>query len=113
MCGLTFSSTVSAQEIDTLRLDRLIIKGPGDDGGNDYPKSPVQPPVVALDGHTLYIISGCDGTVLSLVDENETEAYSITILAGTTMITLPEWLQGTYELRILRGQYMFYTEIEL
>ena len=53
MCGLTFSSTVSAQEIDTLRLDRLIIKGPGDDGGNDYPKSPVQPPVVALDGHTL------------------------------------------------------------
>ncbi len=29
------------------------------------------------------------------------------------MITLPEWLQGTYELRILRGQFMFYTEIEL
>ena len=47
------------------------------------------------------------------MDENETEAYSITILAGTTMITLPEWLEGTYELRILRGQYMFYTEIEL
>ncbi len=56
---------------------------------------------------------GCDDTVLSLVDEDDNEAYSTTVLEGTTMITLPEWLQGTYELRILRGQYMFYTEIEL
>ena len=59
------------------------------------------------------IFSKCNKAEIVLMDENETEAYSITILAGTTMITLPEWLEGTYELRILRGQYMFYTEIEL
>lgn len=59
------------------------------------------------------IFSKCNKAEIVLMDENETEAYSITILAGTTMITLPEWLAGTYELRILRGQFMFYTEIEL
>ena len=115
MCGLAFSSTLKAQDTDTLRFDRLIIKGPGDDGGGELiiPKSPVSSPSIIQSGHTLYIISGCDDTELSLVDENDDEEYSITILAGTTMITLPEWLQGTYELRILRGQYMFYTEIDL
>ena len=115
MCGLAFSSTLKAQETDTLRFDRLIIKGPGDDGGGELiiPKSPVSSPSIIQSGHTLYIISGCDDTELSLVDENDDEEYSITILTGTTMITLPEWLQGTYELRILRGQYMFYTEIDL
>ena len=115
MCGLAFSSTLKAQETDTLRFDRLIITGPGDDGGGELiiPKAPVTPPVVAQDGHTLYIISGCDDTTLSIVDEYDNEAYSTTIQAGTTLLVLPEWLQGTYELRILRGQYMFYTEIEL
>ena len=115
LCGLALSLPSYADGADTIRVEKLKPLPPpiGDGGGHEHPKAPVQPPVVALDGHTLYIISGCDDTVLSLADENETEAYSITILAGTTMITLPEWLEGTYELRILRGQFMFYTEIEL
>ncbi len=115
LCGLALSLPSYADGADTIRVEKLKPLPPpiGDGGDNEKPKAPALPPVVALDGHTLYIISGCDDTVLSLADENETEAYSITILAGTTMITLPEWLQGTYELRILRGQYMFYTEIEL
>ena len=113
LCGLALSLPSYADGADTIRMEKLKPLPPPIGGGHEQPKAPVQPPVVALDGHTLYIISGCDDTVLSLADENETEAYSITILAGTTMITLPEWLEGTYELRILRGQYMFYTEIEL
>ena len=51
--------------------------------------------------------------MLSMVDVDDNEAYGTTILEGITMITLPEWLEGSYELRILRGQAMFYTEIEL
>ena len=108
------AGSINAQVPDSTQVIPLKLKPIEDNGGEQGGiKSLLPPPVVALDGHTLYIISGCDDTVLSLADENETEAYSITILAGTTMITLPEWLQGTYELRILRGQYMFYTEIEL
>ena len=113
LCGLALLLPSYADGADTIHVEKLKPLPPPIDGGHELPKAPALPPVVALDGHTLYIISGCDDTVLSLVDENETEAYCITILAGTTMITLPEWLQGTYELRILRGQYMFYTEIEL
>ena len=115
LCGLALSSTVSAQAPDTLNFDRFQIIGPGDGNipGNPLPKSPVTSPVVAQFSHTLYIISGCDDTTLSLVDEDDDEAYSTTILEGTTMLVLPEWLQGTFELRIQRGQYIFYTEIEL
>ena len=64
-------------------------------------------------GHTLYLYSGCDNTEIVLIGENETEVYSTYVLEGTTQVQLPSVLQGTYELRILRGQYMFYTEIEL
>ena len=113
LCGLALSLPSYADGADTIRVEKLKPLPPKDGGGHELPKAPAMPPVVALDGHTLYIISGCDDTELSLVDENDDEEYSITILAGTTMITLPEWLQGTYELRILRGQFIFYTEIEL
>ena len=60
-----------------------------------------------------FTFSKCNKAEIVLIGENETEVYSTYVLEGTTMITLPEWLEGTYELRILRGQYMFYTEIEL
>ena len=115
LCGLALSLPSYADGADTIRVEKLKPLPPpiGDGGDNEKPKAPALPPVVALDGHTLYIISGCDDTELSLVDENDDEAYSTIVLEGTTMITLPEWLQGTFELRILRGQYMFYTEIEL
>ncbi len=110
ICTLVHSER---QAPDTLHFNRLTLTGPGDDGGNEYPRTPETVPTVAIDGHTLYIISGCDNTTLSLVDEDDDEAYSTTILEGTTLLVLPEWLQGTYELRILRGQYMYYAEIEL
>ncbi len=114
MCGVTFSLISLAQQPDTLRFDRLIQVPPIDDGGdNELPRNPVTSPIVAQSGHTLYIISGCDNTTLSLVDEDDDEAYSTTILEGTTMLVLPEWLEGTFELRIQREQYIFYTEIEL
>ena len=68
---------------------------------------------VGSNGHTLYLYSGCDNTEIVLIGENETEVYSAYVLEGTTQVQLPSVLQGTYELHILRGQYMFYTEIEL
>ena len=85
-----------------------------DGGGNsNYPHSPVQPPFVVREGHTLLLYSGCDGATLALIDEDDEEIYSVTILEGMSFITLPEWLEGIYELQIRRGQYVFYTEIEL
>ena len=59
------------------------------------------------------IFSKCNKAEIVLIGENETEVYSAYVLEGTTQVQLPSVLQGTYELHILRGQYMFYTEIEL
>ena len=89
--------------------------GPGDDNGtgNPLPKSPVISPVVAQSGHTLYLYSGCDDTTLVLLDEDDEVVYTTGISEGTTQLVLPNSIQGTYELRIQRGQYIFYTEIEL
>ena len=88
----------------------------GDENGGglgSLPRTPVMPPTVGINGHTLYLYSGCDNTEIVLIGENETEVYSTYVLEGTTQVQLPSVLQGTYELRILRGQYMFYTEIDL
>lgn len=88
----------------------------GDENGGglgSLPRTPVMPPTVGINGHTLYLYSGCDNTEIVLIGENETEVYSTYVLEGTTQVQLPSVLQGTYELRILRGQFMFYTEIEL
>ena len=88
----------------------------GDENGGglgSLPRTPVMPPTVGINGHTLYLYSGCDNTEIVLIGENETEVYSTYVLEGTTQVQLPSVLQGTYELRILRGQFIFYTEIEL
>ncbi len=90
--------------------------GPGDDnGGGDEnnPKSPVLMPTIAQDGYTLYIISGCAGSTLQLLDEFETVVYSTTITDETEEITLPSTLSGTYEIRLIRGSLTFGGEIEL
>ena len=88
--------------------------GGGGGGGNSHgPHSPVYPPFVVKEGHTLYLYSGCDDTTLVLLDEEGEDVYSEFITEGTAYIVLPEWLEGTYELQIQRGSYVFYTEIGL
>lgn len=118
LCIFALCSATRAQELDTLHFRTIHVPGipgpgDGDDPSNPHPKSPVLPPTVAIDGHTLYIIGGCDGAELALVDADSNEAYTTTLPEGTTLLVLPEWLQGTYELQIRRGQYVFAADIEL
>ena len=115
LMGLTFSISANAElEIDTLHF-QIIYDGPGDNDndGNGIPRTPVVPPSAAIDGHTLYFINGCDDTGLAVVDLSEDEVYSTTIPTVMKMLVLPEWLQGTFELQIRCGQYIFVAEIEL
>jgi len=39
--------------------------------------------------------------------------YTIVIPAGTTTLVLPADLEGTFELQIIDGEWMFYSDIEL
>lgn len=76
-------------------------------------KSPVVEPTVYIDGNVLTFETPCDGCVLQLVDENDDVVYTTIIPAGTTTLTLPSDLEGTFELQIIDGEWMFYADIEL
>ena len=80
---------------------------------NPKPKSPVVEPTVYLDGYELTFETPCDGCVLQLVDEDDEVVYTIIIPAGTTTLALPSYLEGTFELQIIDGEWMFYADIEL
>ena len=78
-----------------------------------HPKSPVTPPSVSIDGHTLYLYSGCAGATLQVVHALGVAVYTEELYETTTEVELPETLLGEYELQILRGNYCFYAAIEL
>ena len=77
------------------------------------PKSPVLAPTVYLDGNVLTFETPCDGCTLQLVDEDDDVVYTIVIPAGTTSLILPSYLEGTFELQIIDGDWLFYADIHL
>ncbi len=81
--------------------------------GTPNPKSPVLAPTVYIDGNVLTFETPCDGCVLQLVDEDDDVVYTTIIPAGTTTLVLPATLEGTFELQIIDGEWMFYADIEL
>ncbi len=78
-----------------------------------FPKTPVLPPSVSLDDHTLYFNTPCDGCTLKVVDSNDVVVYTTVISTGATFLALPSTLSGEYELQIIRGNYCFWGVIEL
>ena len=76
-------------------------------------KSPVVAPTVYIDGNVLTFKTPCDGCTLQLVDEDGDVVYTTVIPEDTTTLTLPADLEGTFELQIIRGDWMFYGEVEL
>lgn len=79
----------------------------------DGPKSPVMPPSVSIDGHTLYLYSGCAGATLQVVNDLDEVVYTTEIPDFIEEIELPDTLVGEYELQILRGNFCFYATIDL
>lgn len=78
-----------------------------------FPKSPILPPSVSLDDHTLYFDTPCDGCTLNIVDENDVVVYTTVIPTGTTSLVLPSTLSGEYIIEIIRGNYRFWGIISI
>lgn len=95
----------------------IIIGSPGDNhgdiGGNPHPRTPIQSPSVSIDGYTLYLYSGCEGSTIQLLDEDENVVFIDSIGENQTTLVLPSTLSGTYELQIIQGNITFYCHIEL
>ena len=81
--------------------------------GNNPPKSPVEPPYVTLDDHTLYIWSQHSGYALTLLDDNDTVVYQSYVAAGVQYAVLPTTLSGSYTLQLSTDTYLFTGVIDL
>ena len=77
------------------------------------PRTPEVIPQIYFDGNTLYFATPCDGCTLQIVDEAENICYELVIPMGTTELELPENLFGEYELRIIRGNTLYYGTINI
>ena len=116
--AMTLLSSVSSISADDnlSPLPLCINHVPGDhntSGGNAHPKSPVQIPEVYLDGNTLSFDAAIEGCEVRLLDEDENVIFSDFIAISQTSLILPATLTGTFELQIIRGNFIFYCEIEL
>jgi len=64
-------------------------------------------------GDTLSFDAAIEGCEVRLLDEDENIIFSDFIAISQTSLTLPATLTGTFELQIIRGNFIFYCEIEL
>ena len=82
--------------------------------GNGHPRGPIYVPSASIDDHTFYLSNHPD-YVLQLVDpDDETIVYYETdFLSGVNSIVLPFILTGSYEVRLLWGNWYFFGIINL
>ena len=114
MCFTSFSAHAESEQQDSLYVVNFGFTYTDPTIGHDgNGKSPVVPPSVSIDGHTLYLYSGCAGATLQVVNDLDEVAYTTEIPDFIEEIELPETLVGEYELQILRGNFCFYATIEL
>ena len=73
-------------------------------------KSIICIPSVTLDGRTIHFVTPCVGLTFRLVQEDEV-CFETEI--SSDVIEIPQNYVGSYELQILRGDYIFYADIEL
>ena len=94
--------------------DTVPLKTKGNSKNKDEkpsnPKSPIMVPEITLDGRTIHFVTPCVGLTFRLVQEDEV-CYETGITSD--VIEIPQNYVGTYELQILRGNYIFYADIEL
>lgn len=101
--------TVSVEEGDKLPLQ---IKKDKEEEGNGEPdsKTIIPTPNVTLRENTLHFITSCNGCTFRLV-LNDNIRYEVEIMGNT--LTIPTAFTGLYELQIVSGDIIFYTEVEL
>lgn len=110
MAAIMPSVNVSADPIDIELGVKIFDPKFGQD---DSHRTPVRVPSVFIDGNILYFNTPCDGCELRIVDCTDEVVYSIMIPDNTQRIELPDYLLGTYQLQIIRGNFCFHGDIEL
>ncbi len=77
-------------------------------------KHPISIPDVSLEDHELTFEASHDDYTLELLDADGMVIYSTYVPSATTIVNLPAWLEGEYEIRLYGDtDYYFYGYIEL
>ena len=90
----------------------MQIKKDKEEEGNGVPepKTIILIPEVILQDNVLRFITSCNGCTFRLVQNNNT-CYEMEIMGNT--LTIPTAFTGLYELQIVSGEYIFYTDVTL
>ena len=99
---------VSVEEGETLPLQ--VKKDEKEMIGKPDKKGIIFIPEVFLQDNVLRFITSCNGCTFRLVQNNNT-CYEMEIMGNT--LTIPTAFTGLYELQIVSGEYIFYTDVTL
>lgn len=116
VCLLVVSFNEQKAFSQTPLTDPVVLTLENDDhgaGGNNLPKTPIVPPEVSIDGHTLYFTGTHAEFVLTLTDEEDNVVFVTNVYATDSQITLPASLSGAFKLRLYTDIYCFVGEIIL
>lgn len=101
------SLTINISDGDGEKLPLQIKTNPEHNG---EPDRRTLTPVVTLQGNFLHFITPCSGCTFRLVQSGNV-CYEVEIMGNT--LTIPATFTGIYELQIISGDIIFYTEVEL
>jgi hypothetical protein len=75
--------------------------------GHGHGKSPMRPPVVYLEDHTLSFVVDHPDYELTIKDEDGEVVYSTIVTSAETLVTLPSSLAGEYVIELRMGNWLF------
>ena len=75
--------------------------------GHGHSKSPMRPPVVYIEDHTLAFVADHPEYILNIKDEDGEVVYSTVVYSTLTQVTLPSILSGEYVIELTMGNWKF------
>ena len=108
---IALSLSTSAAAWDRIQLAVGIIDGMPI--GHGHGKSPMRPPVVYIEDHTLSFVVDHPDYELTIKDEDGEVVYSTVVYSTLTQVTLPSILSGEYVIELRMGYWLFTGWIEL
>ena len=103
LIALSLSTSAAAWDIIPLAVE--IIEGMP--VGNGHAKSPMRPPVVYIEDHTLAFVADHPEYILNIKDEDGEVVYSTVVYSTLTQVTLPSILSGEYVIELTMGNWKF------
>lgn len=109
LCSMSAAVFADGPEDVTLSVIRQ------DPLGNDYPRSPIEPPSASIDGHTFYINEVHPDYVFQLVDVDDEDnvVYETPMDSGVNSIVIPSAYTGNYRVQLIWGGWCFWGYINL